>query len=460
MGCGRAHYDTPSMDAALDATGLDARSMDAPTLDAALDASGLDAPPIDAGRGADAPSNDSSGADAPGPDAFRCPLGARVVGTACVPVVQQLDLDGDGYGDLVVGAQDAAPSAQGAAFFYRGSPTGPVAAGTFRAGNADERVGFTVIDAHDTNGDDLDDVLVSGHNFGSGQAYVILGGAGPFDSAAGMLTAAPSSEFSQFMTSLGDLNGDGDDDVAVAEDGAARVHVFRSTGAGLEPTPSFTFTAPDLLRIEAGDVSGDGLADIVLRGTDHFHVYFASGASYPGPVRTTGAPAGGTFTGLAVANLDGDGNEDVVVGATDGALRIYRGPISPGGGPVVVAPIAGTTILGAFVENVGDLDHDGHDDVAVTADLAAGASVQVFLGRATPPYLEHTTTIALPSPATARTTIALGATDLDGDGAAELVIGDPALRHAYVYDDPTGSPSLEHDLTDTASSFGFSVATR
>jgi hypothetical protein len=50
---------------------------------------------------------------------------------------------------------------------------------------------------------------------------------------------------------------------------------------------------------------------------------------------------------------------------------------------------------------------------------------------------------------------------VDGDGLAELVVGDPTRQHVYLYADPMGSPSLAYDLSDpSATAFGFSVASR
>lgn len=453
--CGRIGYATHGE--------ADAGGLDAPLPDAALpDAPGLDAPIVVPDAALDAP---LELVDAAGPDASTaCAAGTHRVAGRCVPF--ELDLDGDGFGDVVVGAQNAPPSAQGAAFFYLGSPTGPMPAGVFRSGNADERIGFTLLDAQDTNADGFDDILVSGHNFGSGQAYVFLGGSRAYATPGSMLTASPSSEFSQFMADVGDLDGDGTDDVAAAEDGAARVHLFRgSAGAGLLTTPSVTFTAPDLQRITSGDVSGDGLSDLVLRGVTgargHLHVYVRTGTGFAASPITIPAPgASMTLLGVDVVALDGDDSADIVAGASDGTLLVYRGgALSTTSVPdLVYGSDPDFAALGATVAAVGDLDHDGFEDVAVAADVGTTTGVVVFRGGGA--TLARGPSITLPA-ASGRTSVTLGATDIDGDGEAELVVGDPLRQHVYFYASPLGTPSLAYDLSEpTETSFGNAIATR
>lgn len=464
-GCGRLDYDP------LDAgRGSDAAS----TLDVALpDAPGLDAPLPDAVTLLDAPLPDAPLLDAPtpdvvlAPDAFMCPPAERLVMGRCVPPVRQLDFDGDGIGDLVVGAQLAPPSAQGAAFFYRGSASGPVLVDTFRAGNADERVGFAVLDAHDTNGDRLDDVIVSGHNFGAGSAYVFHGGSASYAAATARLTASPSSEFGQFLCGLGDVTGDAWADVVVAEDGSGRVHLFRGRDVGIVTMPSVTLTAPDLQQIgDGGDLDASGTGDVVLRGVTgtegHLYIYLSLTGAPTMPSVTIRAGSGITYTGLASARLDADAAADLVVGTSDGSVRVHRGgasgPETTISGALVTPP--GASSFGTVIANVGDLDADGDDELAIASDVGGTTAVHVYRGQPSSPFAARATSITLPS-AAARTRVVLGAADVDGDGLAEIVIGDPTRQHVYLYADPLGSPSLAYDLSDaSATAFGFSVASR
>ncbi len=459
--CGRFHYDASALDAGLDARGPDAD----------LDAFGPDAPidaplAVDAAAPIDTADLDAA-TDAFAPDAFACSGTDRVVDGRCVPFVSQLDLDDDGFGDLVIGAQNAPTMAAGAAFFYRGSPTGPTRFGAFRAANPDERVGFTTLDAHDVNGDGTDDVIVSGHNYMFGQAYVFHGGSSPIDVSVATLGYPEATQFGQFMAALGDRDGDGFAEVVVAEDGSDRAHLFEGVDAtGLPIRPIVTFSPPSLLDLTSGDVDGDGRVDLLVRGVNgadgRVFVYRSTLMSSSLPAPTIAAAAGTTYTSFTTAHLTGGATADLVVGTSNGEMLVYRGGA---GGPsttpsATISAPSGATGFAAIVRNVGDLDHDGDDDLAVAENLADATRVFVYLGQSAAPFALEGRAITLP-PASGRTRVSLGASDVDGDGEAEVIVGDPLRQHVYCYTDPTGARTLAFDLEDTsATSFGFSVASR
>lgn len=451
--CGRIGYGSSApLDGGLDAD-----------LDADLDAFGPDAFAPDAGGPDAGPALDAASIDAAldafAPDAFTCAGTDRIVDGRCVPFVSQLDFDDDGFGDLVIGAQNAPPMAAGVAFFYRGTATGPVRVAAFRAGNADERVGFTTIDAHDVNGDDIDDVIVSGHNFSFGQAYAFHGGSSPIETSVATLSYPEAMQFGQFMTAL---SGGA---VVIGEDGSNRAHFFQGMpGTGLPIRPSMTFSPPSLLQLASGDVNGDGQRDLIVIGANgvdgRVFVYHAPLGDPPVATTTIDAPPGVTFTGIATAHLGGVG-EDLVLGTSAGTMLVYLGA---GDGltavPTVVAAPAGVPGFASILANLGDVDRDGDDELAVAADLADATRVFVYLGQRASPYAVEGRAVTLPA-ATGRTRVALGATDVDGDGEIELVIGDPLRQHVYWHDDPLGAQTLEHDVADPASSsFGFSIASR
>lgn len=426
------------------------------------------APPRDAGIDA-APPRDA------GVDAAGCSATERLLAGRCIARIPQLDFDGDGYGDLVVGAS-AEASNTGAAYFYRGSPTGPVLATTFRRGVGGEYVGRAVIDVHDTNGDGLDDVLVGAHTgAGGGHAYLLLGRAVPTGTAEVELGATGSSEFGQFMAGLGDIDGDAFADVAVAEDGASRAHIFRGgSSTGLPAAPGLTINPPDLARVLGpGDLNGDGRGDLVLSGAfasaEHVYVWLATAGTFASsPTTTLLCPDGASvsYGSLGAADVDGDGTMDLLVGASGvgtGALYVYRGrPGGPSATPTlrVDAP-AGAPAFGAQVVGVGDLDLDGYDDVAVSSDVAAATRVHLYRGGPTGLAATPAASVLLPA-GTARTSIAISAADVDGDGHPELIVGDGLLEHVYIYASPLGSPAtFTFDLSEpSATRFGSAVTAR
>lgn len=147
----------------------------------------------------------------------------------------------------------------------------------------------------------------------------------------------------------------------------------------------------------AGDCDGDGAADVLVSapfkeigGANAGRVYVHSGASGELLFQRDGAPGEAYGIGIEGAgDVDGDGHADVVVGASGAA---------PGGRAEVLSGVDGSTLLafaaegpgdafGRKVSGCGDLDGDGHADVVVGApdhDGPAGADAgraYVFSGK-------------------------------------------------------------------------------
>ena len=132
----------------------------------------------------------------------------------------------------------------------------------------------------DVNGDGFADVLVGavGGGYGdAGRAYVYLGGqGGPAQSPATILTGdAPGRYFGGSVASAGDVNGDGFADVVIgsvgASGGSGQMYLHLGGATGLASSPATTITGNDGFTsnfggsvASAGDVNGDGYADVVV----------------------------------------------------------------------------------------------------------------------------------------------------------------------------------------------------
>jgi len=282
------------------------------------------------------------------------------------------DVDGDGFGDLAIGApMEDADSHGGAAHVVLGGeepPTGP--AWSWSPGVRDAEAGFAVLGPGDLDGDGFDDVLVGvpGAGVGTptqGAAYLFSGGpAGPSTTPSwGHEPTTGSGRYGQVLAALGDVDQDGIPDVFIGAplhdpgdlQGAGRAVLYGGVGAppGLPLAPDEEWVGD--LRGQAlgssavaGDVDGDGLVDLVVGaahadfevGGDRGAVYVYAGTAAgiaPGPPIATvvGPPTAGRF-GARVASLgdlDEDGRIDVVVAAPaesfddalDGTIRVYPG---------------------------------------------------------------------------------------------------------------------------------------
>jgi len=185
------------------------------------------------------------------------------------------DVNGDGYDDVLVGAQQLTDgdSAEGGAFLYLGSALGLASAPawTVEGGQPDAALGRSLASAGDVNGDGFDDVLVGAPSASFGEAYegrvsVYLGSpSGPSTSPDWTAEGdSPSALFGVSVASAGDVNGDGYDDVILGADRFERVLVYTGSAAGLSSTPSWTETDVGDVVASAGDVNGDGYDDVLV----------------------------------------------------------------------------------------------------------------------------------------------------------------------------------------------------
>lgn len=338
------------------------------------------------------------------------------------------DVNGDGFGDLIVGApgNDAGGMNAGRAYVFLGGPGAsfdPTIDGTLTGANTADAFGVSVGTAGDVNGDGFDDVIVGANQTMSapGRAYVFLGGAGvAFDATPdGTLAGQVNGDyFGYSVATAGDVNGDGFADVVVGAfvygSGAGRAYVFRGGAGAFDVTADDTLTgnaANDYFGIAvagAGDVNGDGFADLIVgadgsdvggSGAGQAFVYFgASTGIEPTPDGTlTGAAAGDTF-GRSVAgagDVNGDGFADVVVGAFNsdaaGAFDAGRAYVYLGGAGTSLNSTADGTLTGNIlaedyfgraVASAGDVNGDGFADVVAGApgsDSSASNAGRVFV---------------------------------------------------------------------------------
>ena len=134
------------------------------------------------------------------------------------------DVNGDGYSDVIVGANanDAGGSNAGRAYVYFGGSIMNNTADVLLTGEAaSDGLGFAVANAGDVNGDGYGDVLIgaTGNDAGgtsAGRAYVYFGGSLMNSTADVIMTgAAANDQFGVSVSTTGDVNGDGYSDVAV-----------------------------------------------------------------------------------------------------------------------------------------------------------------------------------------------------------------------------------------------------
>jgi len=432
------------------------------------------------------------------------------------------DVNGDGYSDVVIGAPDfdGGETDEGKVFVYYGSAGGlSTTAGWTAEGNqAGAHLGAGVSLAGDVNGDGYGDLVVSAPDYDDAQAdvgavYVYLGSSNGLSATPDWTAVGDqaSARFGGAVRLAGDVNGDGYSDIVIGapdyDAGSAdtgKAFVYQGSASGLGGTPDWTAAGDQTAAYfgaavaGAGDVNSDGYADVIV-GAPYYDngetdegrvfVYHGSSAGLSASANWTaeGNQAGASF-GTAVSpagDVNGDGYADIIVGAPaydngqtdEGRAFVYHGSATGLGASAAWTAESdqAEAHLGAAVGTVGDLTGDGYADVVVGIPEYDGGQTDegrlyVYAGSAS--GLSSACVWALESDQTgARLGAAVSAAgDVDGDGWSDVIAGAPDydgtqnnVGRAYVVRgstlDVAGSPGWTLEANQASAHLGYFVAT-
>ena len=438
------------------------------------------------------------------------------------PVATAGDVNGDGYSDVIVGASfyDNGQTDEGRAVLYLGSASGPgtIANWTAESNQGNAHFGYPVATAGDVNGDGYADVLVGANGYsntlsGAGRAYLYLG------SASGLATTPAwtadgdqeGAGFGIWAATAGDVNGDGYSDVVVgawlydnSELDAGRAYLYLGSASGLATTPAWTADGDQpgaefgFPITTAGDVNGDGYADVIAgaslydngqpdEGRAYLYLGSASGLATT-PVWTVESNQASAQFGNSVStagDVNGDGFADLAVGAryydngqsNEGRAFVYLGSaVGPGTIATWTAECdQANAHFGFTVATAGDVNGDGYADVIVGAELysfgqASEGRAFVYLGSAAGLATAPVWTAESDQAGAQFGQVVAAAGDVNGDGYSDVIVGAPNYDNvhfdegrAYLYLGSAYGPSMTAAWTaqsdQAASSFAYSVAT-
>jgi MYXO-CTERM domain-containing protein len=377
------------------------------------------------------------------------------------------DFDGDGHPDLVAGSYTAGLNAP-VVDTFPGSATGidPAVSYQESEGTPGSYWGGQVASPGDINADGYDDLVVAA-TIGS-YITIHLGGPGGW-SAPGVEIDGPVGSYFGQAFATGDFGGDGYDDVVVgspAQYTLGAAYLFEGGPAGFDTDSNATLVGDSVgdgfgsILGSLGDVNGDGYDDLATSSAGSVRIYQGGPpGAFALPVITLADPVAGGAFGQVVAgagDIDGDGFDDLLVSdpsedtsAVDaGAVYVYRGSaagISANPSFTLLGVAAGDA-FGQGANGIGDTNADGYGDIAIGAYLAEGdnGETSIFMGSAAGP-VEPGFVLSGPAFLGYFGHTLLGA-DFDDDGLSDLAVSAYAVGHMYVY---RGIIDADHDGFDT-----------
>ncbi|MBK9646704.1 MAG: FG-GAP repeat protein [Deltaproteobacteria bacterium] len=410
------------------------------------------------------------------------------------------DVNGDGYDDVVVGAPgyDYGQSNEGALFVYYGGPDGPSTTADWMkdANQVSAELGWSVDFAGDINNDGYDDVVAGAPSYDgsatdSGGVFVWAGSSSGLASSTlwSRSDTPSSSKLGYAVAGLGDLSGDGLDDVGVTASyfyvttgkyGAA--YVYYGSAAGLSTTgPDWASYSPDehhygVEIMSGGDMNGDGADELVIASSSksvysysdrYVEVFYGSASGLELSASWTYSDGGlKVYCGGEVGaggDVNGDGYDDLTVlcideggSGTSAKMRLFYGTSSGLGSRYVDERSASTSSTLAFA---GDMEPDGYDEMifgGTSASLKNGSPS----GLSTPEFYDWTIS---------STNSAYGdftyAGDLNGDGYGDVAIAEApgyTVTQVNIYHgSATGFPetaSSSLTLLTTTTTYGSALA--
>ncbi|HPG40896.1 MAG TPA: FG-GAP-like repeat-containing protein [bacterium] len=319
--------------------------------------------------------------------------------------------------------------------------------------SGDTQFGNSVASAGDVNGDGYDDFIVAAewYDSGAGRVFLYYGGARLNTSADVIFKGDGYHElFGSTAAGAGDVNGDGYDDVIIGTEVSNKVYLFFG-GQSMDNTEDLILNQiPENCNFSgivssAGDVNGDGFAD-VLAGFTNFvtekgFVYLY----YGGAVMDANEDL--VFNGEAIVNnfgscmapagdVNNDGYDDIIIAAADehtgsGPVYLFFGSAAMNNAAdAIMSEAEANNCFGCSIAGIGDVNNDGYADIAIGASGAnqQAGIVYLYFGNVNQDAIAD---LVLPGPdgQIEFGACLTGAGDMNGDGYDDFLVSSMGYYH-------------------------------
>lgn len=331
------------------------------------------------------------------------------------------DFNGDGHPDFVIGNICSSCSTPMGVTVFLSNPDGSLQPGM----NFGSTSNFGYVAVADFNGDNKLDIAATDNSTGLVQ---IFNGDGTGNFTPGSTFNTDLASNSPYGLVVGDFNKDGHPDLAIANSSGGDIAILLNDGSGNFPTPvPFTLNAAVEQGLAVADINGDGNLDLVLpyynvSSPAAVAVLLGNGDGTFQPEQDIALPAGtGGAQAVALADLNGDGKLDMAVTLNGGGGLDIAIALGNGDGTFQTPTVLASSLQDYTLESpdpeyiqVTDVDGDGNVDLVYTNEEYSTVGVLFGKGDGTFPYDPVEYPIG-------QANWGLVVTDVNGDGAADVV---------------------------------------
>ncbi len=358
-----------------------------------------------------------------------------------VQVATAGDVNGDGYSDIIIGApyfDSGTKPNQGAVWIYKGGASLSVLTEIFyKLGDQEEAwFGYSVSTAGDVNGDGYADVIIGAPKWDGADAQQNEGKIQIFHGSASGIDTTPertieggqaNALFGTSVSFAGNVNGDAYADVIAGAPGynntlyaQGRVYVYHGSTSGIGTTANWEASTTGVRALmgwsvaTAGDVNGDGYADVIVGAPDYSGEWEREGRIFVWHGSSNGV------------NNNVDGTPANAAWLFDNSYTNYQ--------------------WGWSVSSAGDVNGDGYSDIYAgtpyftLADDENIGQARLHLGSATGLLVEYETFERGDVENNQFGYSVACAGDVNGDGYADIIAGEPGwdgifsnMGRAYVW---------------------------